>query len=158
MSEDSGSVARDVAQTLSRHAWGFDEGDWDLCASAYTADAVVVVIPDEDLSFTPVPQLRSVGRDAIIDGYRASHAEFVGRGERPWHVITNILVDAVDGDTAKVRSFITFLRSTTAGVRVFGIARYEDVMVVEGQRWRIKSRVNRIAYAHDDASSDARDS
>jgi 3-phenylpropionate/cinnamic acid dioxygenase small subunit len=137
-----------------RHAWGFDEGDWDLLASAYTEDATVDVVTDESMTFMPVPEPHAVGRDAVLRGYRGSYASFVARGERPWHLITNILVDAHDDETAKVRSFNLFLRSAPDGVSVFGISRYHDDLVRVDGEWRIRARVNRISYAHDDAHPD----
>jgi hypothetical protein len=140
-----------------RHAWGFDEGDWELLASAYTEDATVDVLADQALGFMPVPEPHAAGREAIIDGYRRSYAEFAARGERPWHVITNVLVDRHDGETARVRSFNLFLRSTSGGVSVFGISRYHDDLVKVDGEWRIRARVNRISYAHGDASPDSAD-
>lgn len=147
-------IEHEVARALNRHAWGFDEGDWDLLASAYTEDATVDVVTDEGMTFMPVPEPHAVGRAAVLAGYRGSYASFRSRGERPWHLITNVLVDEHDGDTAKVRSFNLFLGSTPGGVSVFGMSRYHDEMVRVDGEWRIKARVNRISYARDDASAD----
>jgi 3-phenylpropionate/cinnamic acid dioxygenase small subunit len=72
-------------------------------------------------------------------------------------VITNVLVDRHDGETARVRSFNLFLRSTSGGVSVFGISRYHDDLVKVDGEWRIRARVNRISYAHGDASPDSAD-
>jgi hypothetical protein len=145
-------IDAEVARPLHRHAWGFDEGDWDLLESAYTDDATVDVEIDDDMSFMPVPEPHAVGRDAVLEGYRNSYAAFAAKGERPWHLITNVLVDEHDERTAKVRSFNLFLKSTPTGVSVFGMSRYHDEMVKVDGEWRIKARVNRISYAHDDAA------
>jgi 3-phenylpropionate/cinnamic acid dioxygenase small subunit len=145
-------IENEVARALHRHAWGFDDGDWDLLASAYTEDATVDVVTDEDMTFMPVPEPHAVGRDAVLEGYRGSYASFRSRGERPWHMIMNVLVDEHDEGNAKVRSFNLFLKSTPAGVTVFGMSRYHDDMVKVDGEWRIRSRVNRISYAHDDAA------
>ncbi|HEX6458264.1 MAG TPA: nuclear transport factor 2 family protein [Thermoleophilaceae bacterium] len=51
------------------------------------------------------------------------------------------------GVGGRVRSFNLFLKSTPAGVAVFGMSRYHDHMVKDGGDWRIRSRVNRISYA-----------
>jgi hypothetical protein len=130
-----------------RHAWGFDEGDWELLAAAYTEDATVDVMVDEGMTFMPVPEPHAVGREAVLDGYRKSYATFAAKGERPWHLITNVLVDNHQDDTADVRSFNLFLKSTPGGVAVFGMSRYHDQMVKVDGEWRIKSRVNRISSA-----------
>lgn len=146
-----GGIESEVGRALLRHAWGFDEGDWPLLASAYTADATVDVVTDANMTFMPVAVPHAVGREAVLEGYRSSYAEFVARGQRPWHLITNVLVDHHTGDTASVRSFNLFLMSTPDGVSVFGLSRYHDHMVKVDGEWRIKARVNRISYAHDDA-------
>jgi 3-phenylpropionate/cinnamic acid dioxygenase small subunit len=143
----SDNIEGEVARPLHRHAWGFDEGDWELLASAYTEDATVDVEIDEDMTFMPVPEPHAVGRDAVMQGYRNSYATFAAAGERPWHLITNVLVDSHDEDTASVRSFNLFLKSAPTGVTVFGMSRYHDEMVKVDGEWRIKARVNRISYA-----------
>jgi 3-phenylpropionate/cinnamic acid dioxygenase small subunit len=140
-------IEAELSKPLMRHAWGFDEGDWELLEAAYTEDATVDVEVDEGMGFMPVPNPHLAGRDAVMEGYRSSYASFQGKGERPWHLITNVLVDRHDGDTADVRSFNLFLKSTPAGVAVFGMSRYHDQMVKIDGEWRIKSRVNRISYA-----------
>jgi hypothetical protein len=140
-------IDADVSKPLMRHAWGFDEGDWELLEGAYTEDATVDVVIDEGMAFMPVPEPHLAGREAVMDGYRSSYAHFAAEGERPWHLITNVLVDSHDGDTADVRSFNLFLKSTPNGVAVFGMSRYHDHMVKVDGEWRIKSRVNRISYA-----------
>ena len=140
-------IEGEVSRPLHRHAWGFDEGDWDLLASAYTEDATVDVVIDEGMAFMPVPEPHAVGREAVLDGYRNSYAAFAAKGERPWHLITNVLVDEHDEHNAKVRSFNLFLKSTPAGVSVFGMSRYHDELVKVDGEWRIRTRVNRISYA-----------
>jgi 3-phenylpropionate/cinnamic acid dioxygenase small subunit len=140
-------IETEVTKPLMRHAWGFDEGDWELLAAAYTEDATVDVEIDEGMTLMPVPEPHVAGREAVLEGYRNSYASFRAGGERPWHLITNVLVDRHDDDTAEVRSFNLFLKSTPAGVAVFGMSRYHDHMVKDGGEWRIKSRVNRISYA-----------
>jgi hypothetical protein len=137
----------ELARPLMRHAWGFDEGDWALVESAYTVDAIVEVVLDDGIPFMPVPVPRAVGRDAILDGYRRSYETFVERGERPWHVISNVLVDDRSEDRATVRSFNQFLKTTPRGVTYFGVSRYHDEVVKRDGEWRIASRINRISYA-----------
>jgi 3-phenylpropionate/cinnamic acid dioxygenase small subunit len=145
-------IEAEVTRALMRHAWGFDEADWELLEAAYTEDATVDVEIDDGMAFMPVPNPHVVGRAAVLEGYRDSYAAFAANGERPWHLITDVLVDSHDGDTAEVRSFNLFLKSTPAGVAVFGMSRYHDHMVKVDGEWRIKSRVNRISYASDPGS------
>lgn len=140
-------IEAEVSKALMRHAWGFDEGDWRLLEAAYTEDATVDVVIDGGLTFMPVPEPHAVGRDAVMEGYRSSYASFQANGERPWHIITNVLVDSHDDSSAEVRSFNLFLKSTPAGAAVFGMSRYHDHMVKDRGEWRIKSRVNRISCA-----------
>jgi 3-phenylpropionate/cinnamic acid dioxygenase small subunit len=140
-------IEAEVSRALMRHAWGFDEGDWELLEAAYTEDATVDVEIDEGMTFMPVPEPHVAGREAVLEGYRNSYASFRANGERPWHLITNVLVDRHDDHTADVRSFNLFLKSTPDGVAVFGMSRYHDHMVKDGGEWRIKSRVNRISHA-----------
>jgi 3-phenylpropionate/cinnamic acid dioxygenase small subunit len=142
-------IDHEVMRPLMRHAWGFDEGDWELLEAAYTEDATVDVVVDEGMAFMPVPEPHAAGRAAVMEGYRNSYASFAANGERPWHLITNVLIDHHDGDAAEVRSFNLFLKSSPAGVAVFGMSRYHDQMVKIDGEWRIKSRVNRISYASD---------
>jgi 3-phenylpropionate/cinnamic acid dioxygenase small subunit len=133
-----------VQVPLYRHAWGFDDGDWDLLASAYTEDAEVRAVTD-GMPFNPVDEPHTVGRAAVISAYQASRAEFESSGCRAWHMISNVLVDSHDANTARVRSFNKFLRSSPAGVSLFGLSRYYDEMVRVDGEFRIKSRINRIA-------------
>lgn len=146
------AIEEELARPLMRHAWGFDEGDWELLESAYAEDATVDVVIDEGMTFMPVPEPHVEGRQAVMESYRKSYAGFAAGGARPWHLITNILVENHDGETASVRSFNLFLRSTPQGVSVFGMSRYHDRMVKVDGEWRIKSRVNRISYASGDAT------
>lgn len=147
-------IDEEVMRPLMRHAWGFDEGDWELLEAAYTEDATLDVEIDEGMGFMPVPEPHLSGLPAVMDGYRSSYASFASKGERPWHLITNVLVDRHHGDTAEVRSFNLFLKSTPEGVAVFGMSRYHDQMVKIDGEWRIKSRVNRISYASTPAAAE----
>jgi 3-phenylpropionate/cinnamic acid dioxygenase small subunit len=146
-------IEAEVSKALMRHAWGFDEGDWELLEAAYTEDATVEVVIDEGMTFMPVPLPHVEGREAVLAGYRNSYAHFQANGERPWHLITNVLVVRHDDSSADVRSFNLFLKSTPAGVAVFGLSRYHDHMVKDRGEWRIQSRVNRISYAETPAEA-----
>lgn len=139
------SIETEVERTLLRHAWGFDDGDWDLLEQAYTPDATVEAAPGEGMTSNPVNPAFCDGRDQVLKALRDSRAEFTARGERPWHFITNILVEEHDETTAKVRSFNLFLQTTHEGAAVFGMSRYYDTMVKQDGKWRIKARINRLA-------------
>jgi hypothetical protein len=139
-------ILSEVKLPLMRHSWGFDDGDWDLLASAYTEDAEVEAVTD-GMAFNPVDPALMVGRAAIIAGYQGSRAHFDAGGHRAWHLITNVLVESHDATTARVWSVNQFLRSAPDGVSLFGLSRYYDDMVRDGDGgdFRIKRRVNRIA-------------
>ena len=140
-------IETEVHRTLLRHAWGFDDGDWELLASAYTEDATMEIVTD-GMSFTPHEDdigTSAVGKDDLMRLYRAGYDLIANEGNRPWHLITDVLVESYDETSARVRSVNLFLKSSPEGASLYGLSRYYDEMVRVDDDWLIKSRINRVA-------------
>lgn len=138
------NIQIDIERALQRHAWGYDEADWELFAKGWAEDGELLLVRGEGVEDASVPDegLHTVGRDAIIERFKKGRDNFDKQGEQPRHVILNVLIDELNGDTAKVRCFHMFLVTGPKGVGVFGTSVYYDAMVRGGDGWLIKSRRN----------------
>lgn len=143
----------DIERALYRHAWGYDEADWDRFAKGWAEDGELLLILGDGVEApagipegsVPDEGLHTVGRDAIIERFKKGRAAFAEQGEQPRHVILNVLVDDVNGDTAKVRCFHLFMVTSAKGVGIHGSSVYHDEMVRGGDGWLIKSRRNVVS-------------
>jgi 3-phenylpropionate/cinnamic acid dioxygenase small subunit len=88
----------------------------------------------------------TTGRDAIIAHFRASHATFDERGERPWHIVTNMLIESCDEERARVRCCYLFYTQSASGLRLHGLSRYHDDFVHHAGAWRIRTRRNVVSH------------
>jgi ketosteroid isomerase-like protein len=118
-------VARqEIADVIGRYCHSFDDQQWDALTELWTDDAAFVV---EDNVFE--------GRDALMTFLRTCLPE----GYQSKHVISPPVVDvADDGRRATARTDVVWIAENFENTIV---ARYEDVLVLDGEHWRIQRRV-----------------
>ena len=126
----------EITELISRYGNCLDAGDFEGLESLFAPDAVFRVVPD-----TGVPDLVGPGgiRAAIEKRWAAVHA-----GAQRRHVMTNVVVDMVDGNHATARTvLLVFEVAKVPGsdVQAHGMGVYDDRLVrVEGS-WRFAERV-----------------
>jgi hypothetical protein len=119
-----------IENTLYLYAWAFDMDEIPRLGECFTARAAV--------DFPDGPR---VGRDAIVVELGARRRRYAPNAERPWHVISNVLIEDVDR-AVRARSFFTTSVSRRGDdvpvPRAVGY--YDDVFVLDSGRWRIDRR------------------
>lgn len=117
-------VARqEIEDLIGRYFQLFDDQRWDALADLWTDDAAFVV---EQIAFE--------GRDALMAFLRTC----LPAGYQSKHLIAPPIVDlADDGCSASAKTDVVWIAENFETTIV---ARYEDVLVHDGQRWRIRLR------------------
>ncbi|OZI43233.1 nuclear transport factor 2 family protein [Bordetella genomosp. 4] len=119
-----------IEQNLYRYGRGVDRRDWELVRSAYHPDAY-----DNHGSYK-----------GDIDGFIASLKKRHAAIERSIHLISNVMVDFIDDDSALVESYFTAHQRIAAGVAGDmaldnqSIGRYLDHVTRRDGLWRIQRR------------------
>jgi SnoaL-like domain len=135
-------VAREhIRDTLARYNWSGDAGRLDELADTFCADGVLEIRGLEPLR----------GRSEIVaflGGVTRNVA--VGADVKPIvrHIVANVLFDDVARDRAQVSCYFTVV--THIGLDHFG--RYRDVLVPDGNTWRIKHRKVSTDWAAPDSA------
>ncbi len=120
-----------IENTLHRYAFGYDEGDWKLVESTFTADAQLSLrVTGGELAgpFT--------GRDAIIDMMDETAKT---QPDQRRHVTSNVVVD-VDGDRATAWSYLTIFSAHDGTLTALSTGTYEDELVRAADGWRLSMR------------------
>lgn len=141
MAADAPTVAREELELpLLRYQWGYDTADFAMVADAIAEDIVVVALPDPtigDEGFDAGP-VRVVGAEQVLSNLRASRAGWAQRGELPRQTFTNFLIEDVDDDTARVRSYYALYAQTAVdGTVLIGVGSAFHELRNEGGTWRI---------------------
>jgi uncharacterized protein (TIGR02246 family) len=126
------SARAEIEELLYRYASGFDDDDLDLLAGCFTEDAHV------EAGVGTVS-----GRAAIRDAYQARRDDRTAAGEQTRHVVTNVVIELVDDDHARSRSYYTLIVTGAAGSKVGSAGTYTDELVRTGGRWLIAERRSR---------------
>lgn len=114
-----------IQQLYALYGHVMDDCDWARLGDVFTEDCVF------DATALGVPAMAGLG------GIVAAH---VSSRQTPLaHHVTNVLVDSVDGDRARVRAKALGIYSR--GRAFSGV--YEDELVRTAAGWRIANRVNR---------------
>jgi 3-phenylpropionate/cinnamic acid dioxygenase small subunit len=116
-----------IHQLYGLYGHAMDDRDWERFTELFTEDVVF------DATALGVPLM--VGIEAIIGSTRSSPQTPLA------HHVTNVLVESIEGDTARVRAKALGIYSKG---RAFS-ATYDDVLVRTETGWRIANRVNRPA-------------
>jgi SnoaL-like domain len=123
-------VARErIRDTLARYNWSGDAGRLDVLADTFCADGVL-----EIRGFEPLR-----GRSEILSFLGGVTGNVAGTTDvKPIvrHNVANLLFDDVTRDHAQVSCYFTVV--THIGLDHIG--RYRDVLVPDGEIWRIRHR------------------
>lgn len=126
----------EVTELISRYGNCLDAGDFDALEALFAPDAVFRIVPA-----TSVPDLtgsRGI-REAIERRWATVH-----EGAQRRHVMTNIVVESVDGDRATARTVLLVFEVAKAPgsqVHSHGMGVYEDELVRIDGTWRFQTRV-----------------
>jgi uncharacterized protein (TIGR02246 family) len=119
-----------IRELLAAYALALDAGDVDGCVQLFTADAEFLVY---GRTFAGHDGIGTMFRDAP----RGLHLTGVSR------------ID-IDGDTARARSQVLFVRAGDLQLRP---ALYDDELVRAGEQWRFRRRRCRFVTSHGLADS-----
>ena len=132
---DETAAKFEISELISRYGNCLDSGDFAELEALFTADAVFRVEPSDH-----VPEL--VGslhiRQAIEERWKVVH-----EGAQRRHVMSNIVVESIDGDTATARTVLLVYEVAKARgstVQLHGLGVYEDTLERSSGRWRFKER------------------
>jgi SnoaL-like domain len=135
-------VAREhIRDTLARYNWSGDAGRLDELADTFCADGV--------LEIRGLKPLR--GRSEIVaflGGVTSNVARSTDVKPIVRHNVANVLFTAVTPDEARVSCYFTVV--THIGLDHVG--RYRDVLVPDGDTWRIKHRKVSTDWAAPDSA------
>jgi hypothetical protein len=140
-------VAREqIRDTLARYNWSGDAGRIDGLAETFCADGVLEV-----RGLAPLRGRSEIA--AFLGGVTrnvASVANVGNVGVKPIvrHNVANVLFTEVTPDQAQVSSYFTVV--THIGLDHFG--RYRDILVPDGDSWRIKHRKVSTDWAAPDSA------
>lgn len=125
-----------IENTLNKYAFTYDVGPLDPIADCFTEDAKVTFVDTGPFE----------GREAVAaEMARRRKVSRYQDGSRPWHVISNIYIVELEGDEASVRTWWTFfvVGGEDKTPRLDSVGYYDDVLRDDGDKWRIKHRVER---------------
>lgn len=131
-----GCAVRDL---ISRVAHCSDYGTAEEYAQLFTVDAV--------WSSPAIPAMQKkadyrVGRQEIEEGSRQRRAAGIhGPGTATRHVVTTVSVTMHGPDIASAVSLWMFYGDTTGTPRLLSMGRYDDLVVLTPDGWRISRRV-----------------
>ncbi|GAA3354183.1 nuclear transport factor 2 family protein [Saccharopolyspora gregorii] len=111
----SAAVRSAVEDVLARYALGYDEGDLELLADCFTADAELSVHVADGAVTGPVR-----GRDAIVELVRGTAGS---QRDRRRHVLSNLVLEHA-GDRARARSYLTLFAVADGALRAVTTGRY----------------------------------
>ncbi len=121
-----------IADTLHAYSRGVDRCDIDLLSDLFTTDAAF------DYGHGNVTR----GREALGDLFRAA----TGRYTSTNHHCSTISYLSIEGGRAETITYVyAFHENATTDLQLHVWGNYEDVLVDEGDRWRIQERRVRIA-------------
>jgi len=128
---------RRIEQLIASYGLFYDSSDFGRFAALFTPDASYDITPDPDLFPLPV-----TGRDAIVESMAGRrHLTASTLGASPRHLSTNVLVHDLDGDQARVASFLVVCFAHPDGsyeVRRSGT--YVDTVRKTAGIWQFASR------------------
>lgn len=116
----------DITDLLSRYCVAFDDQDWDVLSELWTDDASFLVDGEGPTGHAAVMQFL---RTCLPEGYRGKH------------MISPPVIDLADDlGSARVRTDVIWL---TQAFEVVIAARYDDQVVFDSGRWRLRHRNER---------------
>lgn len=125
----------DIAANLSRYTYGCDTKDYDLIASAFTADA--------SIDYDSLPPFER-GLPDFIESCRQTLTQL----KSTQHFVGNLDVN-VDGDRAHCTSYVQATHVADNGHMFVGAGRYDDDLIRTPDGWKIAARVFRRQWGRD---------
>jgi 3-phenylpropionate/cinnamic acid dioxygenase small subunit len=116
----------DIAEVLLRYATGIDRRDWELFATAFTADC--------ELDYGEIGTWHGI--DAVVEIMTQMHA----MAGPTMHRLSNLVI-TIDGDGAQARTYIDGIilgQDSQSGVNALGF--YDDDLVRTDAGWRVSRR------------------
>jgi 3-phenylpropionate/cinnamic acid dioxygenase small subunit len=125
-----------IEDSIYRYAWGYDDDELDLLASAFAEQATLNHAIDG--SFVE-------GRETIRAWMDEKREVFRQAGEQPRHMIANVVVEQDSETTASSRCYMTMMVTRSDGtVYAHHAGRYFDTYVRVGDRWLFSQRLIRV--------------
>jgi hypothetical protein len=134
-------VRERIRDTLARYNWSGDAGRLDDLADTFCADGVL-----EIRGFEPLRGRSEIV--AFLGGVTGNVAVSAGVKPIVRHNVANVFFDEVTRDHAQVSCYFTVV--THIGLDHFG--RYRDILVPDGDTWRIKHRKVSTDWAAPDSA------
>jgi 3-phenylpropionate/cinnamic acid dioxygenase small subunit len=127
MTTISRDVHHDIVELLNRYATGIDSRNWTLFRSCFTDDCVV------DYGAIEVPS----GADGVTAWMEQAHRDM----GHTLHRMSNYVINAMgNADSVTARSYVDALLTIDSATTTEGIGYYDDVIVRDGNAWKIASR------------------
>ena len=130
------SLRDEIERTIYAYAWGYDDDELDLLASAFAEGAVLNHALDGSTVNGPesirawMDEKRQIFRDA---------------GEQPRHMIANIVVEQESESEASSRCYMTMMVTRSDGsVYPHHSGRYFERYTRVGERWLFSERLIRV--------------
>ena len=122
-----------IQDRIYQYAFTYDQGDFPAFADVFWPDAVF----EFDPAVGDMPR-RLDGRDAIVRHMQQRYDQTLPARRR--HMITNSLLQ-LDGDQARVDSYILLGSTSPDGFALPVVGRYEDELRRDEGTWRFSRRV-----------------
>jgi 3-phenylpropionate/cinnamic acid dioxygenase small subunit len=130
------SLRDEIADTIYRYAWGYDDDDLDLLAAAFAEGATLNHAIDGSIVTGPAE---------IREWMDEKREVFRANGEQPRHMIANIVAEQESETTASSRCYMTMMVTRSDGsVYAHHSGRYLDTYVRVGDRWLFSERLIRV--------------
>lgn len=120
-----------LQELLGRYALAVDDHDADALGACFTSDGV----------FGAAGATPSVGRDAVVEGFRRRFARFGAT----LHVPQFQVLSRLDATTAAA-TVAGYAELATEDDTVVTAFRYDDAYAVEDGQWRLRSRIVHTLY------------
>lgn len=133
------AIEADVTRLIFQYTWANDAADWHACASLLMPDAV----------------FRRPSGGEVLRGREAILSAFLARPPRAQrHAVANVLVDALDADTARARSVIVLYMGEAAAngelpvqdAKSPLVGTYSDLVVRTPDGWRFAERIGSLDF------------
>jgi hypothetical protein len=121
----------EMQETLSRYGWGFDEGDFEMLADTFTADATTSgTVSNSDQAWGPAQGVRE-----IVGILKESRQKKTAQGR---HTLHTFRFENQTATSADVYSYVLITSAQPDGMRISSAGWYRAAMIKEADgRWRM---------------------